>query len=214
MHYLYHLDMNSNPGMVLCPYCGEPLALDSAVAGQCQSCHGKVRFAAPLRSPFAHLAGDTGLVPRGLDFEVVAPFIYLALMTLTLLGQDSVVQQYTSAQPEAQHAIRELTRAVAAAGTRVRDAGQMRDSYDQNLGYYTAEEIWVFDLAIDVIAMLGSLGGLPPGTRARIIDDLKLLDNNVSTHHWKKGVRQAGGGPAQFSELRAHVPQHQPHPGR
>ena len=206
--------MNSNPGMVLCPYCGEPLALDSAVAGQCQSCHGKVRFAEPLHSPFAHLAGDTDLVPRGLDFEVVAPFIYLTLMTLTLLAGDSVVQQYASAQPEAKHAIRELSRAVAAAGTRVRDTGQMRDSFDQNLRYYTTEEIWLFDLAIDVIAMLGSLGGLPPGTRARIIDDLKLLDNNVSTHHWKKEVRQAGSGPAAFSELRAHVPHHQPHPGR
>src|SRR5215472_11762463 len=108
----YHLHMNSNPGMVLCPYCGEPLALDSAMAGQCQSCHGKVRFAEPLRSPFAHLAGDTDLVPSGLDFEVVAPFIYLAVTTLTLLAGDSVVQQYASAQPEAKHAIRELSRAV------------------------------------------------------------------------------------------------------
>ena len=135
-------------------------------------------------------------------------------MTLTLLAGDSVVRQYASAQPEAQHAIRELSRAVAAAGTRVRDTGQMRDSFDQNLRYYTAEEIWLFDLAIDVIAMLGSLGGLPPGTRARLVDDLRLLDNNVSNHHWKKEVRQVGTGPAPFRELRAHVPHHQPHPGR
>lgn len=54
---------------------------------------------------------------------------------------DSVVQQYASAQPEAQHAIRELCRAVADAGTRVRDTGQMLDSFDENLRYYTAEEI-------------------------------------------------------------------------
>ncbi len=144
----------------------------------------------------------------------MAPFIYLALSTLGLLSGDSVVQQYASAQPEAQHAIGELCRAVAAAGTRVRDTGQMRDSFDENLRYYTAEEIWLFDLAIDVIAMLGTLGGLPPGTRARVIDDLKLLDNNVHSHHWKKEVRQAGDGPAQFRELRAHVPHHQPHPSR
>jgi hypothetical protein len=206
--------MDSSPDMVLCPHCGAPLGLDSAVAGQCQSCHGHVRFAEPAHSPFTHRASDMGLVPSGLDDAVVAPFIYLTLSTLGLLSSDSVVQQYAAAQPEAQHAIRELSRAVAAAGTRVRDTGQMRDSFDENLRYYTAEEIWLFDLAIDVIAMLGTLGGQPPGTRARIIDDLKLLDNNVHSHHWKKEVRQAGDGPAQFRELRAHVPHHQPHPSR
>src|SRR5215472_5155196 len=93
----YHLHMNSNPGMVLCPYCGEPLALDSAVAGQCQSCHGKVRFAEPLRSPFAHLAGDTDLVPRGFAFGLVAPFIYRAVTTFPLRGGDWVVKQNASA---------------------------------------------------------------------------------------------------------------------
>jgi hypothetical protein len=204
--------MNSSPGIVACPHCGSPLALDSAVAGQCQSCHGAIRFAESPRSPFTH--GTSELVPSGLDYEVVAPFIYLTLTTLGLLSSDSVVQQYASAQPEAVHAIRELSRAVAAAGTRVRDTGQMRDSFDQNLRYYMAEEIWLFDLAIDVVAMLGSLGGLPPGTRARIIDDLRLLDDNVHSHHWKKEVRQAGDGPSQFRELRAHVPHHQPRPGR
>lgn len=206
--------MNSSPGVVVCPHCGEPLALDSAVAGRCQSCQGQVRFAEPLLSPFTNRSSDTSLVPRGLDYEVVAPFVYLTLTTLGLLSGESVVQQYAGAQPEAVHAIRELSQAVAGAATRVRDAGQMRDSFDENLRYYTPEEIWLFDLAIDVIAMLGTLGGLPPGTRARIIDDLKLLDTNAHSHHWKKEVRQAGDGPAPFRELRAHVPHHQPHPGR
>lgn len=208
--------MNSDSAVVVCPHCGEPLALESAEAGRCQSCHGHVRFAEPSQSqsPFTHLTGEVELVPRGIDYEVVAPFIYLTLTTIALLASEPVVKQYASAQPEALHAIRELNRAVAAAGTRVRDTGQMRDSFDENLRYYTAEEIWLFDLAIDVIAMLGTLGGLPPGTRARVIDDLKLLDNNVHSHHWKKEVRQAGEGPARFLELRAHVPRHQPHPGR
>jgi hypothetical protein len=205
--------MNSSPGLVLCPTCGTALDLDAAVAGRCRSCHGQVRFAEPPLAPSRHRAGEIGPVPQGLDYEVVAPFIYLTLTTLDMLSRDSVVQQYSSAQPEAQHAIRQLSRAVAAAGTRVRDTGQMRDSFDQNLRYYTAEEIWLFDLAIDVIAMLGTLGGLAPATRARVIEDLKLLDNNVHAHQWKKEVRQAGQGPAPFLELRAHVPHHQPHPG-
>ena len=210
----YHARMNSSPETVLCPICGSPLSLDSAVAGACQSCHGHVSFAEPVDSPFTPRTGQTGLVPQGLDFAVVAPFIYLTLATLGMLSGDPVVQQYASAEPQAQHAIRELSRAVAAAGTRVRDTGQMRDSFDENLRYYTAEEIWLFNLAIDVIAMLGTLGGLPPGTRARIIDDLKSLDGNVHSHHWQKEVRQAGDGPARFRELRAHVPHRQPHPGR
>lgn len=206
--------MNSSSAVILCPHCGSPLALDSAMSGHCPECNGKVRFAESSRVAVTRRPGDSGLVPAGLDMEVVAPFIYLTLMTLSLLGSEPVVQQYTSAQAEAHDAIRELSRAVAAAGTRVRDAGQMRDSLDENLRYYTSEEIWLFNLAIDVIAMFGALGGLSPAARARNIEDVRLLDNNVTSHHWKKEVRQAGDGPAQFRALRAHVPHHQPHPGR
>jgi hypothetical protein len=206
--------MNSSSAMVLCPHCGSPLALDSAMSGHCPECNGKVRFAESSQSPAIHRVGDTGLVPAGTDMEVVAPFIYLTLMSLSLMGSEPVVQQYTSAEPEAHNAIRELSRAVAGAGTRVRDTGRMRDSFDEDLRYYTAEEIWLFNLAVDVIAMFSTLGGLAPGARARIVDDVRLLDNNVTSHHWKKELRRAGDGPPQFHQLRAHVPHHQPHPGR
>jgi hypothetical protein len=203
--------MNPDPRRVLCPHCGAPLDLDPAVAGQCPSCRGAIRFAEPLRSPVTDQASQAGLVPPGLDYEAVAAFIKLTLMSLSLLSGDPVVQQYASAAPDAQRAISELSRAVAAAGTRVRDTGQLRGYFDQDLRYYTAQEIWLFDLAIDVLAMLGALGGLPPRTRASVAQDVRLLDGHVR-HRWKKAVRQAGGGPAQFRELRAHVPRHQPHP--
>ena len=156
-------------------------------------------------------ASDVGLVPYGLDYEVVAPFIYLTLATLALLGGDPVVLQYASAEPSAHSAIRELSRAVAGAGVRVRDSGRVRDEFEEHMRLFTADEFWIFDLAIDVIAMLGTLGGLRPGTHALVLRDLRSLDEHVHSHHWKREVHKAGDGPAAFRELRAHVPHHKPH---
>lgn len=68
------------------------------------------------------------------------------------------------------------------------------------------------DLAIDVLAMLAAGGGLSPGTRASAAEDLRLLDQHVHGHHWKSQVHKAGQGPAEFRELRAHIPDHKPHP--
>ena len=157
------------------------------------------------------LGSDAELVPNGLDYQVVAPFIYLTLATLDLLGGDPVVRQYTGAEPKAHSAIRELSRAVAGAGVRVRDSGRVRDEFEEHMRLFTADEFWMFDLAIDVIAMLGSLGGLKPGTHALVLRDLRSLDVHAHSHHWKREVHKAGDGPAAFRELRAHVPHHKPH---
>jgi hypothetical protein len=155
---------------------------------------------------------EPGLVPQGVDTTAISPFIDLTLTSLRLLSADAVVEQYVAAEPEAHRAIRELSATMAAAAVQVRDSGQMHDSFDDNLRLYTAEEIWMFDLAIDVVAMLGTLGGLTSGHRVQIIDNLKSLDDDVRTHRWKKEVHRAGDGPPQFRDLRAHVPHHQPHP--
>lgn len=104
--------------------------------------------------------------------------------------------------------IQQLSRAVGATGVRVRDAGLLKDSFDENLHVYTVEEIWTFDLAVDVIAMLGALDGLPGGTRASLINSLRLLDRNAHGHTWKKAVKKAGQGPESRSELRAQIPHH------
>ena len=155
-------------------------------------------------------SSEAGLVPNGLDYEVVAPFIYLTLATLYLLGTEAAVKQYLTAQPEAHAAMRELSTAVAAAGVRVRDSGRVKNQYVVQMGLYTADEFWLFDLAIDVIAMMLSLGGFSPGTRALVSSDMMSLDEHVHSHHWKREVKKAGDGPAQFRQLRAHVPHHQP----
>lgn len=158
------------------------------------------------------ISGEAGLVPDGLDYEVVAPFIYLTLSTLYLLGTESAVKQYLSVEPEAHRAIRDLSTAVAGAGVRVRDSGRVKDEFDVHMGLYTPEEFWLFDLAVDVIAMLIALGGFKPGTRALVASDLRSLDEHVHSHHWRRQVKKAGDGSARFRELRAHVPYHKPRP--
>jgi hypothetical protein len=85
---------------------------------------------------------------------------------------------------------------VGAAGVRVRDAGLLKDSFDESLQVYTPEEIWSFDLAFDVIAMLGAIDGLRAGTRASLVDSLRSLDRTARLHIFKKDLRKAGQGPA------------------
>jgi hypothetical protein len=155
---------------------------------------------------------ELGLVPSGLGYSAVAPFLYLTLTTLALLGSEPTVQQYAEADPDAHRAIRALCTAAAQAGIRVRDTARHGDSFDEHLRMFTADEYWIFNLAVDVIAMFATGGGLRPDTRALVIDDLKTLDVHVHSHHWKHEVHKAGDGPAEFRELRAHIPHHKPHP--
>lgn len=158
----------------------------------------------------------TGLVPAGTDdCSTSSPFLYL---TLTALGPglslEPAVKEFARREPQTHQQIRALSTAVSAAGVRVRDSGLIRDDFDDRLRPFTPEEIWLFDLAVDVIAMLGGLEDLPPQARARVASDLRSLDQSVHSHAWRKGVRQAGEGPAAFRPLRSRVPHHQPHPGR
>jgi hypothetical protein len=88
----------------------------------------------------------------------------------------------------------------------VRDAGLLRDSFDENLQVYTPEEIWTFDLAFDVISMLGAVEGVRGGTRASIVDSLRSLDWTARLHAFRKDLRKAGPGPEALRELRDRVP--------
>jgi hypothetical protein len=124
------------------------------------------------------------------------------------------VQRYVGQEPGLRLAIRSLTAAVTAAGTRVRDAGKLHGSFDDRLKPYTPDEIWVFDLATDVIALLGSAAGLSGGTRAMMASNLGSLDREASSHRWKKDLKSADPGPEAFRELRARIPRHPLKPER
>ena len=157
-----------------------------------------------------------GLVPDGTDnCWTSAPFIYLILACLgSGLTSESAVLNYVREYPEFHRQIRELSTAVSDAGVRVRDEGRLRSDMDDNLRVYTPDEIWMFDLAVDLIAMLGSVDGLSNQSLAEYKNNVRTLDDEVHAHTWKKGVKKAGAGPVQFQELRQRVPHHVPNPMR
>jgi len=150
-------------------------------------------------------------VPRDVDdCSASAPFIGLILSILgPALHLEPAVAEYVGRNP----GFREQVRTLSAAGVRVRDAGLLTDEVGKNnLTVYTPEEIWTFDLVVDVIAVLGALHGLRGKTRAQVAEDLRLLDRTAHSHTWKKELKRAGEGVPQFRELRARIPQHTPHP--
>jgi hypothetical protein len=165
----------------------------------------------------AYFSDDQGGLVPGSDLAddfSVAPFVGLILASFRQLSTEPSVQDYVGQEPGLRLAIRSVTAAVTAAGTRVRDAGELHGGFDDSLKPYTPAEIWVFDLATDVIALLGSAEGLPGGTRAMIASNLGSLDRDVSSHRWKKDLKDADLGPEAFRELRARVPRHTPKPER
>jgi hypothetical protein len=203
--FWHHAGMSAGPVVGVCQNCGAPLQRDQG--GNCTWCHAHIRVDPP---PVRYVAyhDDHALVPDDVDdCSSSSPFVYLMLASLGLLSTEPVVQEYTSASG-LHGQIRALSTAVSAAGVRVRDGGLLKDSFDQNLDVYTPAEIWTFDLAADVIAMLGAVTGLPGKTRAQIADNIKSLDWNEHRHTWKKDLKKAGEGVGEFRALRAGVPRH------
>ena len=154
----------------------------------------------------------SGLVPLHLDYGATPQFVYLTLSSLNHLSDEPSVQQYTRAEPEAHQAILALTRRVAEAGRRVRELDPRASILDEALHYFTPEEIWLVDLAVDVAAMFAYGGGARTDTHGTVLRYLRSVDKHVHTRHWRKQVQKAGAGPAEFHDLRAHIPHHEPHP--
>ena len=154
--------------------------------------------------------GFLEIVPPHLDFGATSPFIDRTLFALLELAGESAVQQYLHANPESQKAILELSRIVGQAGARVREAQGPHIVIDEQIKYYSAEEVWMFDLAIDVVAMLATNGGSRSDTDGMIISDLRSIDKHAHSRQWRHQVHKAGAGPAQFRQLRELIPHHQP----
>lgn len=204
--------MNARPVAEVCPNCGAPW--DPSEGGTCPWCQARIRAQPPAGLPFSFLSSQAGLVPDDVDdCWSSAPFIYLMLSVLgSGLSSEPAVQGYAGSEPGLREQIRTLSAAVSEAGVRVRDAGLLKGAFDQNLRVYTPAEIWTFDLAVDVIAMLGALEGLPASKRATVAGNVRSLDRDVHSHSWKKELKKAGAGPEGFRELRAKVPRHAPRP--
>jgi hypothetical protein len=203
--------VNTVPVVEVCANCGAPLDLDEA--SSCRWCHARVRL--QRATALAPLFSDQlALVPDEVDgCASAAPFLYLALSSLEMLGVQPAVKEYMGQEPWLLEQIRALSTAVSAAGVRVRDGGLLKDSFDVSLGVYTPEEIWTFDLAFDVIAWVGTLDGLTGDVRALGVDNVRSLAWYSDMHHWKRAMKKAGAGPATWHELRARMP-HRGHPGK
>jgi hypothetical protein len=146
------------------------------------------------------------LVPEGTDdCFTAAASLFLALSTFSLAGQQAPVKEYMRREPRLLQQVRALTTAVSAAGVRVRDAGLVRDGFHSNLAVFAPEEIWTFDLAIDVLAQLSALDGLTGEMRASIVQSVQQLDRDSRQKIWQKGMNKAGGGPVTWHELRART---------
>jgi hypothetical protein len=200
--------VEAHPVAERCPNCGAPLEL---VEGKCRWCSVPVHLqpGEPEAGPPAAAASgggplwlDRSLVPDDVDDQSLDAFVHLMLSTLRYsLGGSQVVQDYLDQHPGMRELVRALSVAVGAAGVRARDEGPLPGG----IRGYTPDEIWAWDLALDLIAMAAGLPGLPGGTRASIADDLRLLEEQRG-HMWKHRVKEAGDGPEALRPLRALVP--------
>ena len=208
--------MTAEPVVKLCPNCGAPWELGEG--GTCRWCQAYIEVGPqpdrPARHVVSSVAGQASLVPPEVDDgSSCSPFIYLILSVLgPMLSSEPAVQAYVGARPGLLKQIRALSAAVSEAGARARDAGALKSDIDNRLGLYTAEQIWIFDLAADVIAVLSVLDAMPASVRATVAGQLRSLDQEVHSHTWKKEVKKAGEGPEAFRDLRAMVPHHKPNP--
>jgi hypothetical protein len=165
------------------------------------------------------LADDFSLVPPEFVNGTDVPFIDLILVTLGYgptygLSAEPAVRDVVRAQPGMYEQVRELGFKVAAAGLRVRDSGQLKSDLDDRLKYYSPDEIWAFDLAVDLIAALAGLEDLSNGARFSAVQSVRDLHATGRGHTWHKQLRHAGSGPLELRALRARVPQHTPNPAR
>lgn len=154
-------------------------------------------------------SGLGGLVPSGTDnCTTCAPFLHLIMASFGVLTTEAAVLKYTHGFPDFHKQIQQLVAEVSAAGVRARDSGQLKNDRDDSLRIYSPEEIWMFDLAVDLIAMLGCMQGLADSSLVLYKRNVRTLDSLVVTHAWKHALKKAGAGPAQFQELRSGAPHH------
>jgi hypothetical protein len=96
--------------------------------------------------------------------------------------------------------------AVAVAANRVVDGGLMLDARRVDVSSYTAEEMWTFNLAADVVALLAAAPNLAKTKRTAVRVVLATVDAGLGTHASRSRMGNAGSGPDAFHELRAAVP--------
>ncbi len=167
-----------------CPNCGAPLHLDAE--GLCTFCRAKVARAGPS---FA---------------DVPAPARAI-LHVSEALASEAVVSRFVEQQGLAA-SVPALMDDVAGAGRRVVTDGLVLDERRIDFGVYTPDEMWVFNLAADLVAMLAALPNLAKTKRAAVRDLLITVDAALGTHSARSTIGNAHEGPADLRPLRETIP--------
>jgi hypothetical protein len=200
-----------------CPNCGAPLELDEQ--GNCHWCRQHVTVGPEgSRDVFEGLtpeqAESIAKVDRHDELNLPDGDVYLPLPAFPLLAclntsaYDRAVQGFLAA-PERIDSVRALAVAVQTAGQRLQDADVDEDDVVQHgEKIYTPDELWTFDLFVDLLAWLESIGGLERDTRSSLKESVSLHDD-LWRKRSRKAMKKAGDGPDAFRSLRSVIP-HRP----
>ena len=167
-----------------CPNCGAPLTLDRL--GACQYCG-------------VHVATRTSAYD---DHPNPARRIMHCLFVLLAEPAARRVAENLSTHVPA------LNEAVVAAGRRVLDAGLVIEAGRVDIELYEPAELWAFNLATDLIALLAAAPNLAKAKRTAVHGELRILDAGLGAPRLRSKIGSAQP-PAALATLRAAVPRRQ-----
>jgi hypothetical protein len=174
----------------VCPSCGE--VMEAFLDGRCDFCRSQ---------SLARAKGVPSLIER-------------FLLDLSSLEDKPSIEQYVTRAPQEHSAILALAAAIADAGMRIRDTHPNEDVRDSGLRHLSADDIWMLDLTLDIMYMLvGELAGKSSPWDDDLDRTTRLLTGLEDATHdrqWKRALRQARAGPAQFQHLREIIPPRRP----
>jgi hypothetical protein len=156
---------------VTCPNCGAPLTLDAE--GRCTHCHMPIRTAA--------------------DESSLPALVQVILNAMGALREEPPVQRVLD-KDGVTGCAEALTPEVTAAGERVRDAGLIVDGFGTDLKAFQPTEIWTFNLAADLIAVMVEADNLSKIKRGSFRDMLRGIDASLGSHWARSTLGNAAPG--------------------
>ena len=178
----------SNPQVETCPNCGAPLTLNAH--GLCAFCRAHIRTDG---TSFPDAPSPAGAILRTIGMLISEPAAH------------RVVEEQGLTEP-----VEALSDAVVAAGQRVRDAGLVLSDRAVDLKIYQPAEVWTFNLAADLIALLVVVPNFPKVKRIAVRDILVHLDAGLGSHWCRSTIGNASPGPEQLQALRQALPRREP----
>jgi len=130
----------------------------------------------------------------------------MILTELAWLADDRAIRSFLEGQPDLLELARRLTAAMRSAGERIHDAGFEGQLYMGNADkLLSADEMWAFDLGVDLIAWLAAVDGASKDKQDQAARGIWGHDTSRGVG-FEKALKKAGDGPADLRELRARIP--------